>query len=255
LQAQSKPEFIALKGKIVHIKDTVAFVTGANRGLGLALAQELLARGAKKVYAGVRNPSDTEPQLPGLEWVKLDVTDRASVAAAAAQCADTTLLVNNAGIARLTSSTLDPAMIETTREILETNFFGLIRATQAFAPIVKANGGGAIVNVLSDAAWFALPMLASYASTKSAAWSYTNALRVESRANKIQVLALHVGFMDTDMTKGFDMAKTSPKLVASRTFDALEAGKEEISADEGTQAIKQSLSSEQPFYLNPPALA
>lgn len=237
----------------MKIKDSVVFVTGANRGLGLAFVRELVARGAKKVYAGARNPVDID--LPGVVPVRIDVTDPASVTAAAAQCADTTLLINNAGIARVMGSTLDPALIGTAREIFETNFYGVILTTQAFAPVLFANGAGAIVNVLSDASWFSRPMLAAYSASKSAAWSFTNALRVELREQGIQVLALHVGFMDTDMTHGFEMAKTSPQQVAAVTFEALEKGREEVLADEGTKAIKQRLSSERADYFYPPDIA
>jgi NAD(P)-dependent dehydrogenase (short-subunit alcohol dehydrogenase family) len=236
----------------MNIKDSVAFVTGANRGLGLAFVEALLARGARKVYAGVRHPGDSE--LPGVVPVKMDVTDPESVAAAVAQCSDTTLLINNAGIARVMGSTLDPALIDTAREVFETNFYGLIRTTQAFAPLLSAHGGGAIVNVLSDASWFSRPMLAAYSASKSAAWSFTNALRVEWREQGIQVLGLHVGFMDTSMTHGFDMKKTSPQSVAAATLEALEQGREEVLADEGTQAMKQRLSSERADYLYPPAI-
>src|SRR6266571_2844186 len=164
----------------MDIKDSVAFVTGANRGLGLAFARELLARGAKRVYAAARDPSTIAGEA-GIVAVKLDVTDPASVAAAAAQCPDVTLLVNNAGIARVMGSTLDPALIDAAREIFETNYYGLIRVSQAFAPILKANGGGGVVNMLSIASWVARPAMAAYGASKSAAWSYTNALRAELR--------------------------------------------------------------------------
>ncbi len=237
----------------MKIKDSVVFVTGANRGLGLAFVRELVARGAKKVYAGARNPVDID--LPGVVPVRIDVADPASVTAAAAQCADTTLLINNAGIARVMGSTLDPALIGTAREIFETNFYGVILTTQAFAPVLFANGAGAIVNVLSDASWFSRPMLAAYSASKSAAWSFTNALRVELREQGIQVLALHVGFMDTDMTHGFEMAKTSPQQVAAITFEALEKGREEVLADDGTKAIEQRVSSERANYFYPPDIA
>jgi short-subunit dehydrogenase len=216
----------------------------------LAFAQEALRRGAKKVYAGVRNP--TEANMPGVVQVKLDVTDPASIAAAAAQCGDTTVLINNAGIARLTSSTLDSAMIGVTREIFETNFFGTILVTQAFAPILAKNGGGAVINVLSDAAWFARPMLAAYSASKSAAWSFTNALRIELRNQKTLVLGLHVSFMDTDMTKGYEMKKTDPRQVAEAGLNGIEANKEEVLVDDFTKEVKHSLSNEQPMYLNPP---
>lgn len=237
----------------MKVQDAVVFVSGASRGLGLAFAHEALRRGARKVYAGVRSP--TETNTPGIVQVKLDVTDLASVAAAAAQCGDTTVLVNNAGIARLTSSTLDSAMIDVAREIFETNFYGTIRLSQAFAPILAKNGGGAVINVLSDACWHARPVLAAYSASKSAVWSFTNALRVELRNQKTLVLGLHVAFMDTDMTKALEIQKTSPRQVAEAALTGIEANKEEVLVDDFTREVKRSLSDQQPMYLNPPAIA
>jgi NAD(P)-dependent dehydrogenase (short-subunit alcohol dehydrogenase family) len=231
----------------MKIQGSAAFVTGANRGLGLAFVRELLGRGAKKVYAGVRDPGAIN--LPGVVPVKLDVTDPASVSAAAARCGDVTLLVNNAGIGRVNTGALDPAIIESAREIFETNFYGMVRASQAFAPVLSANGGGAIINVLSDATWFARPMLTAYSATKSAAWSFTNALRIDVREKGTQVLALHVGFLDTDMAKGVDAKKSDPQQVAARSLDALESGSEEVLADAQSIAVKRSLSSDQAYYL------
>jgi NAD(P)-dependent dehydrogenase (short-subunit alcohol dehydrogenase family) len=237
----------------MNIKDSIVFISGANRGLGLAFAQEALRRGAQKVYAGVRTPTDAA--IPGIVQVKLDVTDAHSVAAAAALCGDTTLVINNAGIARLTASTLDAAMIDTMRDIFETNVYGTILVSQAFAPILAANGGGAIINVLSDATWLARPVLAAYSTSKAAVWSFTNSLRAEVRAQSTHVLGLHVGFMDTDMTAGLDMAKTSPRDVASAALGGLEDRLEEVLADEATREVKRSLSGAQALYLNPPAIA
>lgn len=237
----------------ITIQNSVVFITGANRGLGLAFAHEALRRGAKKVYAGVRSPTETDTS--GIVTVKLDVTDPASIAAAARQCGDTTVLVNNAGIARLTSSTLDSAMIEGARNIFETNFYGTILVSQAFAPILAKNGGGAIINVLSDASWLARPMLAAYSASKSAVWSFTNALRAELRNQKILVLGLHVSFMDTDMTRGFEMKKVSPRQVAEAGLIGIEANREELLADDFTREVKRSLCNEQPMYLNPPEIA
>jgi NAD(P)-dependent dehydrogenase (short-subunit alcohol dehydrogenase family) len=236
----------------MKIQDSVVFVTGASRGLGLAFAHEAVRRGAKKVYAGVRSP--TEANTPGIVQVKLDVTDRASIAAAATQCGDTTVLVNNAGIIHLTTSTLDWTMIDVTRQIFETNFFGTIRLSQAFAPILARNGGGAIINVLSDATWYARPMLAAYSASKSAVWSFTNALRIELRSQRTLVLGLHVSFMDTDMTKGFEMKKVNPQQVAEAALSGIEANKEEVLVDDFTREVKRSLSTEQPMYLNPPEI-
>jgi NAD(P)-dependent dehydrogenase (short-subunit alcohol dehydrogenase family) len=237
----------------MDIKNSIAFVTGANRGLGLAFAQELLARGAAKVYAGMRNTDGVD--IPGIVPVKLDVTDAESVTRAAAGCPDVTLLVNNAGIARMLESTLDAGVIDMAREIFETNFYGVIRVSQAFAPILKRNGGGAVINVLSDATWFSRPFLSAYSASKSAAWSYTNALRIELRGQGTLVQGLHISFMDTDMTAGFDMAKTSPRLVAQRSLDGLQQGSEEISADDFTASVKASLGGAAAFYLNPSEIA
>jgi NAD(P)-dependent dehydrogenase (short-subunit alcohol dehydrogenase family) len=237
----------------MKIENSIVFISGANRGLGLAFAQEALKRGAKKVYAGVRKP--TAENLPGIVQVKLDVTDAASVAAAAKQCADTTLLVNNAGIARLNSSVLDASMVDLSREIFETNYYGTILLSQAFAPVLAKNGGGAVVNVLSDATWFSRPMLASYSASKSAVWSFTNALRIELRGQNTLVQGLHVSFMDTDMTQGFDMKKTSPRQVVEVSLAGVEAEQEEVLADSFTREMKQSLSGEKALYLNPPEIA
>ena len=234
----------------MHIRNSVFFITGANRGLGLALAREALKRGARKVYAGVRSPTDADE--PGVVQVKLDVTDPASVAAAEARCGDTTVLVNNAGIVRLTGGTLDPFLADVAREIFETNYYGTVRVSQAFAPVLARNGGGAVVNVLSDATWFSRPVLAAYSPSKSAAWSFTNALRVDLRAQHTLVLGVHMSFMDTDMTKGYEAKKADPRDVAEVTLDGLEADEEEVLADEFTRSVKRSLGGQQALYLHPP---
>ncbi len=236
----------------MKIQNSVVFITGANRGLGPAFAEEAVKRGARKVYAGVRNPTDISP--PGVVQVRLDVTDPASVAEAAKQCGDTTLLVNNAGIARLTNSTLEPAMIDDMRDIFETNVYGTMRVSQAFAPVLARNGGGAIINMLSDAVWFARPMLAAYSASKSAVWSFTNALRIELRGQKTTVLGLHVSFMDTDMTKGLEIKKTSPQQVAEAALLGIEAGQEEVLVDDFTREVKRSLATAAAIYLNPPEI-
>ena len=231
-------------------QDAVVFITGANRGLGLAFAQECVRRGARKVYAGARTPNGA--RTPGIEQVSIDVTSPASIEAAVSRCGDTTMLINNAGIGRIHSSLLDPAMIDITREVFETNYFGTMRVSQAFAPILARNGGGAIINVLSDAVWHARPFLAGYSASKSAEWSFTNAVRIELRAQKTSVLGLHVAFIDTDLTKGFEMKKVAPREVAGAALDGIESGKEEVLVDEFTRQVKRSFCEEQSIYLNPP---
>jgi NAD(P)-dependent dehydrogenase (short-subunit alcohol dehydrogenase family) len=237
----------------MNIAGSIVFVTGASRGLGLAFAKIALAQGAAKVYAGVRDPGGFD--VPGLIPVKIDVTDEASVAAAAKQCQDTTVLVNNAGIGTIQDAVLASNMIELSRHLMDTNTFGIVRTAQAFAPILASNGGGAIINVLSDVTWLSLPMLAAYAASKSAAWSVTNALRLELSPQKTQVVAVHVGFVDTDLTKGFDVPKADPQVVAQVVFDGLNKGLLEVLVDEGTQFIKSTLSQADAVYFNPPQSA
>ncbi len=231
----------------MNIQNATVLITGANRGIGLAFARAALARGARKVYAGARNPASVE--LPGVEPVRLDVTDAAQVAATATRCGDVTLLINNAGIARA-GGWLAPNAVELAREQFETNVVGPLRLSQAFAPVLAKHGGGAILNVLSVASWISSPGLAAYGATKSAAWSLTNGLRHELRAQHTQVLGLHMGFVDTDLTRGFDLPKSSPDDIVARAFDALEAGDEEVRADAITEQVKLGLSAQPGVYLN-----
>jgi NAD(P)-dependent dehydrogenase (short-subunit alcohol dehydrogenase family) len=234
----------------MKLANATVLITGANRGLGLAFVREALARGARKVYAGVREPASVT--LPGVEAIRLDVTRDADVAAAARHCADVDLLINNAGIASF-GGFLDDGSIESARAHLETNFFGPLRLSKAFAPVLSAHGGGAILNVLSVASWInSSPLLAAYGASKSAAWALTNGLRNELRAQGTQVLGLHVGFVDTDLVRSLDIPKSAPELIVQRTFDALEAGADEVLADERARQIKQGLLAEPSLYLRDP---
>jgi NAD(P)-dependent dehydrogenase (short-subunit alcohol dehydrogenase family) len=187
--------------------------------------------------------------------VRIDVTDPTSIAAAAARCADTTLLINNAGIARLNAGSLDPLVADLSREIFETNYYGAIGVCQAFAPVISGNGGGAVINVLSDAVWLTRPALAAYSASKAALWSLTNALRSDLRGQNTVVQGLHVSFIDTDMTSGLEIEKISPRLVVEAALDGIEAGKEEVLVGESTNKLKQGLSDERAIYLDPPAIA
>lgn len=230
----------------MDLKNAVVFITGANRGLGLAFAREALARGARKVYAGARDPSTVT--LAGVEAIKLDVTNPQDVAAAAAHASDVTLVINNAGIAAI-GGFMAEGSIESAQRHLDTNLFGSLRVAQAFAPVLAANGGGALLNVLSIASWINGPLLGVYAMSKSAAWAMTNGLRNDLRAQKTQVLGLHMGFVDTDLTKGIDGPKSTPESIVSQAFDGLEAGAEEVLADDRTRQVKQGLSAEPAVYL------
>ncbi|RLJ40131.1 SDR family oxidoreductase [Acidovorax sp. 106] len=235
----------------MKIENAVVLITGANRGIGLAFARELLARGARKVYAGVRDPATVGPQ-PGVQALRLDVNNPSDVAAAAALASDVTLVINNAGIAQ-PGGFLAADSEELARRLFETNFFGMLRVSKAFAPVLQANGGGALLNVLSVASWINGGELAAYSASKSAAWSLTNALRHELAAQKTQVLGLHMAYVDTDLTRGFDVPKTSPEQIVQRALDGLEAGADEVLADEITQHVKQLMTADRPGYLPPQA--
>jgi NAD(P)-dependent dehydrogenase (short-subunit alcohol dehydrogenase family) len=235
----------------MDITNATVFVTGANRGLGLAFAREARRRGAAKVYAGMRNTTGFDE--PGIIPVKIDVTDPASVAAAAELAADTTLLVNNAGIAALIDGPLAADAAAQAARMFDTNYYGVVRVTQAFEQALLAKPHAAIINVLSDVVWLPRPYLAPYAASKAAAWSFTNQLRFHLREQGVQVLGLHVGFVDTDLTNGIDVPKASPEDVVRQTYDALAAGKSEIMADKGTAVLKGTLAAEVPGYIIPPA--
>jgi len=230
----------------MKIKDSVVLVTGANRGIGLAFARELLARGARKVYAGARDPASVT--LSGVQAVRLDVTKPEDVAAAAALASDVTLVINNAGVGQ-PGGFLAADSEDTSRRMLETNFYGVLRMSKAFAPALKANGGGGLLNVLSIVSWVNGGELAAYAASKSAAWSLTNSLRQELAAQKTQVLGLHMGYVDTDLIRDFDVPKTSPEDIVKRALDGLEAGADEVLADELTQQVKAGLTAKRPSYL------
>lgn len=236
----------------MKIRNSIVFVTGASRGLGLAFAREALARGAAKVYAGVRNPDGFHE--PGIVAVKLDVTDPASVAAAAQIASDVTLLVNNAGIAEVSESPLAQNVEEQARRIFETNFYGVMRTSAAFAAQIPGDGNGGVINVLSDVTWRSVPFLAPYSASKAAAWSYTNNLRLHLKARQIGVVGVHVGFVDTDLTKDFDVPKADPMDVVRQAYDALEAGESEVLADAGSRELKASLSATVPGYIDPDVL-
>jgi NAD(P)-dependent dehydrogenase (short-subunit alcohol dehydrogenase family) len=230
----------------MKLANATVLITGANRGLGLAFAREALARGARRVYAAARDPASVT--LPGVVPIRLDVTKPDQIAAAARECGDVTLLINNAGIAATGGFLADDSVASAQRH-LDTNLFGPMRLTQAFAPVLAANGGGAILNVLSIASWISGPLLGVYGMSKSAAWAMTNGTRIELSEQHTQVLALHVSFVDTDLTSGFDVPKLEPGAVIRTALDALEAGASEVLADEFTRKVHAGLSADPAVYL------
>ena len=230
----------------MKVAGSIALVTGANRGLGLAFARALKEMGAAKVYAAARNPEAVT--LDGVVPLKLDVTSDEDAAAAASAATDVNLLVNNAGIARPGGFLADGA-VDAAREQFEVNFVGPLRMARAFAPVLAKNGGGAIVNVLSIASWMNGPTLATYGASKSAAWALTNGLRIELAEQGTQVVGLHAGFIDTDLARNFDAPKSSPEEIARTTLDALERGERQVLADEISRQVHRGLSADHPAYF------
>lgn len=225
----------------MEITGSVALVTGANRGLGRHFTEQLLARGASKVYATARDPRTIEPR-PGIEALALDVTDPAAVARVAEQAPDVTLLVNNAGVS--TYSGLVAGDLDKIRLELETNFFGQLATIRAFAPILADNDGGAILNVLSRLSWTTFPGATAYAASKAAAWSLTDGVRLELAPQGTLVTGLYLSATDTDMMAGWDIPKNDPADVVRAALDGIEAGALEVIADAHTAEAKAALSAD-----------
>lgn len=220
----------------IDLSSSTALVTGANRGFGRHLAEQLAARGAK-VYAGARRPETVD--LDGVTPLRIDITDPASVAAAAAEAGDVTLLINNAGIG--TGASVLTGDIDDVRLEFDTHVFGTLDVTRAFVPVIERNGGGAILNVLSVLSWITVPTLGGYSAAKSAEWSMTNALRAELAPRNIRVSGLHVGYMDTDLAAGVEGPKLDPATVAELALDQVAAGTPEILADELSERVRAGL--------------
>jgi NAD(P)-dependent dehydrogenase (short-subunit alcohol dehydrogenase family) len=232
----------------MKIEGSVALVTGANRGLGQAFARELVGRGAAKVYGAARHPDAVTE--PGLTPIALDITDADGVAQVARQCADVSLLVNNAGILKYSTFTSAPSL-DAARAEMETNYFGTLSMCRAFAPVLAANGGGAIVNMLSLSSFRTSPFDASYGASKAAEWSLTNGVRLELHHQGTLVVGVHASFVDTDMSALTNEPKDSPESVAQQAFDAVEAGQVEVLADQQTRTVKTELSRDQELIYPP----
>ncbi|WP_441247129.1 SDR family oxidoreductase [Kitasatospora sp. McL0602] len=218
------------------IEGSVALVTGGRRGIGGALVEELLRRGAEKVYATTRKPAPSPDQR--VEVLTLDVTDDGSVAALAERAQDVDLVFNNAGV--LHPAPLLTADLLLVRETFETNVFGPLRVAQAFAPVLAARGGGALVDMHSLLSWGA--GAGAYGASKAALWSLTNSLRLELAAQGTQVVGVHLGFADTDMVAALPVEKVAVADVARIVLDGVERGDSEILVDDVTRAVKAALS-------------
>jgi NAD(P)-dependent dehydrogenase (short-subunit alcohol dehydrogenase family) len=221
---------------VVTVAGKVVVVTGGRRGLGAALVDEVLARGAAKVYSTARSAYADE--RPRVVPVALEVRSAESVAALAELAADAEIVFNNAGV-------LHPAPLLTgdfaqVAETFDVNVFGPLRVARAFAPVLAANGGGALVNMHSVLSWLAGS--GAYGASKAAAWSLTNSLRLELAPQHTHVVGVHAGFIDTDMVAAIERTKAKPADVAARIVDGLEAGDTEVLADEVSVAVKSALS-------------
>ena len=213
---------------MTRLEGCVALVTGGNRGVGRAIVEELLARGAAKVYAGARTPEEAD--VPGADLVQLDITDPAQVAAAARRCGDVTVLVNNAGYHANTRLVVTDQP-DAARDEMEVNYFGTLNMTRAFAPILGANGGGAIVNVLSVAAVVPAAFMGGYSTSKAAMWFLSAITRAELAQQGTQVTSLVLGSVDTRMAAHVEGNREDPRDIARVGLDAVEAGVQTVATD------------------------
>lgn len=221
----------------MQISSATALVTGANRGLGRHLAEQLRDRGAT-VYAGARDPDRVT--YPGVTPVRLDVTDQATIDAALHTIGTVSILVNNAGSA--TGASLLTGDVADLRTEFDTHVFGSLAVTRAFAPAMADLPESAVLNILSVVSWVSLPAVGGYCAAKSAAWSMTNSLRAELAPQRTRVTGLHVGYIDTDMTRDLDVAKADPADIARLAIDAVERGDHEVVADDISTFVQQQLS-------------
>ena len=215
----------------MEIRDSVAFVTGANRGIGRAFVDVLLERGARRVYAAARDRASLEPLArldPRVHTVVLDVRDTSQAMAAADKARDVTLLINNAGT--LSFGGLADVPLGAVRDLMETNFFGPLNVINAFAPVLEADRG-AVVNMLTLVALASMPGLAAYNASKAAALSLTQSFRADLAKRGIAVHGVFPGAVDTDMIRAIQMPKTPAIDVAQATLDGVEAGEEDIFPD------------------------
>jgi NAD(P)-dependent dehydrogenase (short-subunit alcohol dehydrogenase family) len=214
-----------------NIKGSVALVTGASRGIGRALTEALLVRGAKKVYATARNPEALHELRDGrLVLLQLDVTDVDQIASAVKAASDVELVFNNAGVL-LARGIADSMVLDSARREMEVNYFGPLQLLHCLAPTLARNGGGAVINVGSAAGLTNVPFFPTYSASKAALHSLTQAARILLGAQGTSVVGVYAGPVDTDMVRGLALPKTSPRDVALAILDGVEAGQEDIFPD------------------------
>jgi len=226
----------------IQIAGTTALVTGANRGIGRALVEALLARGAARVYATARRPETLTDLVAAsggrVVALRLDVTKADDARAAATTARDVNLVINNAGIiAKFGGELTDAEWITAARDELEVNVIGTLSVTQAFAPVLARQGGGALVNVSSVAGLVGFPSLATYSSSKAALHSLTQVTRALLASQGTFVAGVYPGPIDTDMARPIELEKTPPAVAARAILDGIEAGQEEIFPDPFAQQL------------------
>ncbi|WP_317230424.1 SDR family oxidoreductase [Clavibacter sp. MX14-G9D] len=230
------------------IDGSVVLVTGANGGIGTQLVHAALERSAARVYASARSPRSWDD--PRVVPLPLDVTDPASIRAAVEAAADVTILVNNAGANPPTPSLLDISD-EDLRANMEVNFFAPVLLTRAFAPVLSAAEGAALIDIHSALSWYAVA--GAYSASKAALWSATNSFRLELAPAGVHVVGVHVGYVDTAMAAGVTDPKTDPAVLAALILDATEAGEHEVLADATSVQVRAGLSA--PLEVLYPQLA
>jgi NAD(P)-dependent dehydrogenase (short-subunit alcohol dehydrogenase family) len=228
----------------MKIEGSIVLVTGTNRGIGRNFVMAALDKGAAKVYACAREAAGVADLFKAYGGkvvpVMLDVTKPEQVAAAAQKCGDAHLLINNAG-ANGSAGVHSAKDMNASRREMEVNYFGVQSMCRAFAPVLKKNGGGAIINILSVVARVNIPMLGSYCASKAAAWSLTQAVRAELAAQGTLVVGIFPGAVDTDMAKGVDMPKLNPMEVAKIALDAVASSTEDVDIGEMSQGVAASV--------------
>jgi NAD(P)-dependent dehydrogenase (short-subunit alcohol dehydrogenase family) len=228
----------------MDIQGSVAFVSGANRGIGKAYVEALLQAGARRVYAAAR-AIETLNEVVAIAPdriipIALDVTNLEQVKAAAQTAQDTTILINNAGVLGMGGLFTDTS-VETAQWEMNTNYFGTLSMIRAFAPVLKQNGGGAIVNLLSIVSVVNVPVFSSYSASKAALYSLTQGVRAELAAQKTQVVGVFPGPVDTAMSEGVPLDKIAPSEVAKATLQAIAQGVEEVYPDPTSQNVFANL--------------
>ena len=231
----------------MEIRGSIALVTGANRGIGRAFVEALQIGDATRIYAAARNVGSLENLAAGdpqrIVPIPLDITDLDQVGDAAKRCGDVNLLINNAGIA-LFAGVIAADNLDAARTEMEVNYFGTLAMCRAFAPILAASGGGVVVNMLTVGSVVNLPMVASYCASKAAAHSMTQAVRAELSAQGTHVVGVYPGPVDTDMSAGVDMPKSTPLEIAEAALDAVTKGLEDVYPGDMAASVRDGMVSD-----------